>query len=84
MRFRDKVCLVTGGGSGIGKAACLRLAAEGGRVVVVDINEDGKETVQEIDEGRRPGAVREDRRVGLGAGAGGDQGGRGPAGARST
>jgi NAD(P)-dependent dehydrogenase (short-subunit alcohol dehydrogenase family) len=39
MRFKEKVCLVTGGGSGIGRATCIRLAAEGGRVVVVDINE---------------------------------------------
>jgi NAD(P)-dependent dehydrogenase (short-subunit alcohol dehydrogenase family) len=48
MRFKDKVCLVSGGGSGIGKATCLRFAREGGKVVVVDINDDGNETVQEI------------------------------------
>ncbi|MDQ3907270.1 MAG: SDR family oxidoreductase [Acidobacteriota bacterium] len=50
MRFKDKVCLVSGGGSGIGKATCLRLAREGGRVAVLDINEDGNATVQEITE----------------------------------
>ena len=43
MRFADKICLVTGGGSGIGRAACLRLAAEGGRVAVVDRNMAGAE-----------------------------------------
>src|SRR5690348_16567552 len=49
MRFSDKVCLVTGGGSGIGKAACKRFASEGGRIVVVDINPDhGNQTVAEI------------------------------------
>lgn len=48
MRFKDKVCLVSGGGSGIGKATCLRLAREGGRVAVLDINEDGKDTADEI------------------------------------
>ena len=49
MRFSDKVCVVTGGGSGIGKAACVQFAREGGKVVVVDLNEQhGNETVQEI------------------------------------
>jgi glucose 1-dehydrogenase len=49
MRFTDKVCLVTGGGSGIGQAACKRFAAEGGKVVVVDLNEEhGNATVKAI------------------------------------
>jgi glucose 1-dehydrogenase len=49
MRFTDKVCLVTGAGSGIGKAAALQMANEGGKVLVVDRNpEGGKSTVDEI------------------------------------
>ena len=49
MRFKDKVCIVSGGGSGIGRAACERFAAEGGRVVVVDLSEaHGNETVKTI------------------------------------
>lgn len=49
MRFTDKVCLVTGSGSGIGRATAERLAAEGGKVVIVDRNEQGgKETVDRI------------------------------------
>ena len=49
MRFKDKVCVVSGGGSGIGRATCERFAAEGGRVIVVDLNEEhGNETVKAI------------------------------------
>ena len=39
-RFDGKVCLVTGGGSGIGQATCKRFADEGGKIVVVDLNPD--------------------------------------------
>src|SRR5437660_9752825 len=49
MRFKDQVCIVSGGGSGIGRATCERFAGEGGRVTVVDLNEEhGNETVRII------------------------------------
>jgi NAD(P)-dependent dehydrogenase (short-subunit alcohol dehydrogenase family) len=39
-RFKDRVAVVTGGAGGIGAATCRRLAAEGARVVVVDVTDD--------------------------------------------
>ena len=48
-RVADKVVLVTGGGSGIGRAAAKLLAREGAMVIVSDINKaGGQETVQQI------------------------------------
>ena len=48
MRFQDKVCVITGGGSGIGKATCIRMAKEGGKVVVADLTDHGCDTSNEI------------------------------------
>jgi NAD(P)-dependent dehydrogenase (short-subunit alcohol dehydrogenase family) len=45
-RFTDKIIIVTGGGSGIGRAACVRFAREGGTVIIAGRNEaEGAETV---------------------------------------
>ena len=37
-RFENKVVVITGGGSGMGKLSCEMFAAEGASVGVVDIN----------------------------------------------
>jgi NAD(P)-dependent dehydrogenase (short-subunit alcohol dehydrogenase family) len=48
-RVQDKVCIVTGAGSGIGKATAIRLAEEGGKVLCVDLNlESVQATTKEI------------------------------------
>ena len=48
--LKNKVAVVTGGAIGIGRAVVLRLAKEGAKVVVADINSDlGEETVQLVE-----------------------------------
>ncbi len=48
-RFENKVCYVTGAGSGIGKATAISFAKEGGKVVCCDINkQNAEETASEI------------------------------------
>lgn len=48
-RVQDKVCLVTGGASGIGRETVLLLAEQGGRIVLTDLNEEaGQSVVGEI------------------------------------
>jgi len=49
MRIKDKVVLITGSASGIGKETALLFAREGGKLVVADVNDKaGEETVEEI------------------------------------
>ncbi len=49
MRLEDKIIIVTGAGSGIGKGISIKLAQEGAHIIVADINEDAaNETAEEI------------------------------------
>ena len=52
MRFENKAVIVTGGSSGIGRAICRQLAAEGAAVTIFDrteeVREGGRPTVTEI------------------------------------
>ena len=48
-RVKNKVAIVTGGASGLGKSSAILLAREGAKIVVTDIDEeDGKKVVQQI------------------------------------
>ena len=40
MRFQDKVCVITGGAAGIGRATAVKFAAEGATVAFCDLNEE--------------------------------------------
>ena len=62
MRLKDRVVLVTGAGSGIGRASALKFAQEGARVVAADLQPEGNaETVRSIQaEGGTASAVQAD------------------------
>jgi 3-oxoacyl-[acyl-carrier protein] reductase len=49
MRLKDKVCVITGGAAGIGRATAERFAEEGATVVLCDLNEEqGRRTAEAI------------------------------------
>ncbi|KTT70566.1 SDR family NAD(P)-dependent oxidoreductase [Sphingomonas endophytica] len=63
MRFVDRSIIVTGAGSGIGRAAALAFAKEGGRVVAADLSETVDETARLI---RDAGGAAEPIRIDAG------------------
>src|SRR5438105_9350942 len=49
MRLAGKVCIVTGAGSGIGRASALLFASEGATVVAADIDGAAKDVTHTVD-----------------------------------
>ncbi|MCW6535216.1 SDR family NAD(P)-dependent oxidoreductase [Sphingomonas lycopersici] len=64
MRFTDKSIIVTGAGSGIGRAAATLFAAEGGKVIVADVTDGAEATAKAI---RDAGGVAEAIRIDAGS-----------------
>ncbi len=62
MRLADKVCVITGGGGGMGRVAALMFAQEGAKVVVAEVSQEaGDGTVQAVtDAGGQASAVEAD------------------------
>lgn len=51
MKLQDKVAIITGSASGIGRGIALAMAKEGAKIVIVDINEEaGEKTLKDINE----------------------------------
>ena len=63
-RFTDKSIIVTGAGSGIGRAAAMACAAEGGRVLVADLTDGADATADAI---RQAGGTAEALRIDAGS-----------------
>src|SRR5260370_19652662 len=62
MKLENKVAVITGGGSGMGKASALLFAAEGAKIAVVDLDEKAAaQTASEIESaGGKATAIRAD------------------------
>ena len=47
MRLKDKVCIITGGAAGIGRATAEKFAKEGAKVVICDVNVEAEQALAE-------------------------------------
>ncbi|MFT3714725.1 MAG: SDR family oxidoreductase [Gordonia sp. (in: high G+C Gram-positive bacteria)] len=54
--FRDKVCVVTGAGSGMGRTMSIRLARQGAKVAISDVDPEGLSTTERLIKEAAPGA----------------------------
>ena len=59
MRLKNRVALITGAASGIGRESALLFAAAGASVVVADVQiEEGRKTVELVEAGGGEGQLR--------------------------
>lgn len=56
INYTDKVVIITGGGSGLGRAAALSIAQQGGKLVLVDMNKNSLEETKKAILGAAPEA----------------------------
>ena len=45
MKLKDRIAIITGGGKGIGAEICLRLASEGAKIVIADMDIENSEKI---------------------------------------
>ncbi len=60
--FSDKIAIVTGGATGIGRATSILFARHGAKVVIGDVNAEGAKTAELIQERRGRGSLRQNGR----------------------
>lgn len=62
MRLKNRIAIITGGGSGIGRTYCLGFSKEGAKVVIAEINLDDAKNVEKeiIDSGGDALAIKTD------------------------
>ena len=48
MRLKDKIALITGGGSGIGLATTERFVKEGAKVILWDVSDKGNDVAERL------------------------------------
>ena len=57
MKLKDRIAIVTGGGKGIGAEICLRLASEGAKIVIAEMDIENGEKISKKIQGNNGEAI---------------------------